>query len=588
MDPRTAARQSRTWKGGQIEERTGNGQGLARALDEGGARSLAALLAPDVERVELDDDEVSISIERSFSGLARVRTKWASGESSDQDIPIEIRVGDLGEALIDPTRTLHARGGEWFEGPTMGAADFVLPSIYPEQLGSGAFRRAHGVRAAYVAGAMAGGIAGTKLVLAMGEAGLLGYFGAGGLPLDAVESAIRTLASESKGNPFGANLLHNPAEPAVEEKTVDLYLAHGVRDVDASAYMNLTSAVVRYRLSGIHLDGDRVVVPNRLAAKVSRPEVAEPFLRPAPAALVTDLVKAGVLTASQAEWARNVPMADDITAEADSGGHTDRRPLTVLIPILRRLVNKISGEQGYETRPRIGAAGGIGDPWSYAAALQLGADYVMTGSVNQATVEADTSDLVKNMLAEAAFSEVIEGPAPDMFEIGAKVQVLARGTMYAKRAERLHDLYSRYEGLHAIPSAEREKIEKQIFLRPLSEVWAETERYWAARDPREVEHAARDPRHQMALTFRWYLGMSSRWARTGEATRKRDFQIWCGPAMGLFNDWVRGSWLEPLAARKVATVADALMHGACAALRLQMIRSAGLPFDPALVLAPHR
>lgn len=588
MDPRVAARTSRIWRGGRIEEVAGKGDGLARAIDEGGSRCLAALLAPDVERVELEDGDVRIEVERSFSGLARVHTRWSSGEESDQDIPIEVRVGDLGQALHDASRTLHFRGGEWFEGPAMGTADFILPAIYPEQLGSGAFRRAHGVRAAYVAGAMAGGIAGTRLVQTMGRAGLLGYFGAGGLPLEAVEVAVSTLAREANGDVFGANLLHNPAEPAVEERTVDLYLAHGVRDVDASAYMNLTSAVVRYRLSGIHQDGDRIVVPNRLAAKVSRPEVAEPFLRPAPPGMIAQLVKSGVLTESQAILAARVPMADDVTAEADSGGHTDRRPLSVLIPVLRRLADRVAAEQGYSERPRVGAAGGIGDPWSFAAALQLGADYVMTGSINQATVEADTSDVVKTMLAEAAFSDVIEGPAPDMFEIGAKVQVLARGTMYAKRAERLHDLYTACDGLDAIPAADRERIEKQIFLRPLSEVWAETERYWNSRDPKEVERAKREPRHQMALTFRWYLGMSSRWARTGEPSRKRDFQVWCGPAMGLFNDWVRGTWLEPLEERKVAVVADSLMWGACVALRLQMLRSAGLPTESTHVLAPHR
>jgi hypothetical protein len=81
----------------------------------------------------------------------------------------------------------------------------------------------------------------------------------------------------------------------------------------------------------------------------------------------------------------------------------------------------------------------------------------------------------------------------------------------------------------------------------------------------------------MALCFRWYLGLSSRWARTGDPQRKRDYQIWCGPAMGLFNDWVRGSWLEPLAARKIVTMHEALLHGTAIAQRIQMARMAGLP-----------
>jgi len=581
MDLRASAAFTRTWRGGELEESVGSGNGLARALDAAGPGALTSLLADGVDLVELEDAEVSLTVERRAGGVARVRTRWQGGESAEQDIPLEVPVTDVAEALHDGSRALHYRDGAWFEGFPLGGAQFVLPPLAPDQLGAGSFRADHGVRYAYAAGAMAGGICSAEIVLAMGAAGMIGYFGSGGLPVEAVETALRRIGSESHGRPFGFNLLHNPAEPAVESRTVDLYLEHGVRDVDASAFMGLTPSVVRYRLHGIHEKDGRIVVPNRLCAKVSRPEVAEPFMRPAPEKLLAELVAAGTITAAQAALAKNIPIAEDVTAEADSGGHTDRRPLPVIIPIFRRLADRVSAEQGYRTRIRVGAAGGIGDPWSMAAAYQLGADYVMTGSVNQCTPEAATSAEVKEMLAQAGYADVTEGPAPDMFEIGAQVQVLARGTMYAQRAARLYELYRAYDGLEAIPAADRQKVEKQIFQRPLDEVWAETEAYWRQRDPREVERAAKEPRHRMALTFRWYLGMSSRWARIGEASRKRDYQVWCGPAMGLFNDWVRGTALEPVAARGVVTVAEALLRGACGALRVQAARTAGIPLPPA-------
>lgn len=574
MDLRASAATTKTWRAGGLEESLGTGSGLARALDSAGPGALVGLLADGVDAVELGDAEVSLRVEREANGLVRVRTTWAGGDVSEQFLPLEAPVGDVVEALHDGSRRLHFRDGAWYEGPASGRAECVLPPLLPEMLGNPAFRADRDLRVAYVAGAMAGGIAGTDLVLAMGEAGMLAYFGAGGLPLEAVEAALTQLAGS--GRPFGFNLLHNPVEPGVESRTVDMYLAHGVRDVDASAFMGLTPSVVRYRLHGIHEVDGKVVVPNRLAAKVSRPEVAEPFMRPAPDAMLAELVAQGSLSEAQARMARHVPVAADITAEADSGGHTDRRPLSALIPLFRRLADRVSREQGYGSRVRVGAAGGIGDPWSLAAAFQLGADYVMTGSVNQCTPEAATSDTVKEMLSQAGYADVTEGPAPDMFEIGAQVQVLARGTMYAQRAARLYDLYKGCESLAAIPPAERARVEKQIFLRPIDEVWAETEAYWSARDPREVERALREPRHQMALTFRWYLGMSSRWARVGEGSRKRDYQIWCGPAMGLFNDWVKGSWLEPVEQRGVVTVARALTWGACGALRVQAARTAGI------------
>lgn len=550
--------------------------GLARALDAGGSAALLGLLG-ERDSLEFEDAEVSVRVERTARG-ARVRTRWATGEEHVEAIgSTPIRSRDLSAALHDPARPVFFREGAWWDGRPDGAAEIVVPAIAPEQLGDASFRGAHGVRFNYLAGAMAGGIASPALVVAMGRAGYLGYFGAGGLDLDAVRAGVRAIKAELGGAPAGFNLLHNPAEPALEEATVDVYLEHGCTEVDASAYMGLTPAVVRYRLHGIHEAEGRIVTPNRVTAKVSRPEVAEHFLRPAAPRIVDELVARGVLTARQGELARRVPMAEDITAEADSGGHTDRRPLPVLVPLLRRLADRIADACAYDARPRIGAAGGIGDPATIAAALTLGADYVLTGSINQATPEAATSNVVKEMLLEAGYADVTMGPAPDMFEMGVEVQVLARGTMYAQRAARLYEIYRAHGSVEEIPTAEREKIEKQIFRRTLDDVWRETEAYWTARDPREAERARGDAHHRMALCFRWYLGLTSRWARAGDDARRRDYQVWCGPAMGLFNDWVRGSWLEPLAARSVVTIADTLMHGACAALRVQIAAAAGHP-----------
>jgi trans-AT polyketide synthase, acyltransferase and oxidoreductase domains len=55
----------------------------------------------------------------------------------------------------------------------------------------------------------------------------------------------------------------------------------------------------------------------------------------------------------------------------------------------------------------------------------------------------------------------------------------------------------------------------------------------------------------MALIFRWYLGLSSRWSNSGEQGREMDYQIWCGPSMGSFNDWVRGTYLEDYQNRRL-------------------------------------
>jgi trans-AT polyketide synthase/acyltransferase/oxidoreductase domain-containing protein len=175
---------------------------------------------------------------------------------------------------------------------------------------------------------------------------------------------------------------------------------------------------------------------------------------------------------------------------------------------------------------------------------------------------------------------VIMAPAADMFELGVEVQVLSRGTMFAPRARKLYDLYRAHAGLDDIPADDRTRLEKEMLLCSIADAWASTRAYWQARDPREIEKAEKDPKHKMALVFRSYLGQSSRWAIAGDVPRRVDYQIWCGPAMGAFNDWVKGSFLEKLEERGVVQVALNLLEGAAVVTRAQQLRSYGVPVPP--------
>jgi len=459
-----------------------------------------------------------------------------------------------------------------------------VPSVRVEDLGDATFRADHRLRYAYAAGAMANGIGSADIVEAMSRAGMLGFFGAAGLSLPTVETAIDRITRNLGAAPFGINLIHTPNEPNHEAGIVSLFLKRGVRLVEASAYLDLTPPVVRYRVAGIHRDASgKVVAPNRIVAKVSRVEVASKFLSPPPAGILRQLVSQGDITAEQAEWAGRVPMAQDLTAEADSAGHTDNRPALALLPTMLALRDRLQAQHGYAEPLRVGAAGGIATPASAAAAFAMGAAYIVTGSVNQACVESGSSDIVRQMLAEAEQADVIMAPAADMFEMGVKVQVLKRGTMFAMRAAKLYDIYRTRDSLEAIPPPERATLEKTIFRLTLDEVWNETRAFWERRDPGQLERAAREPKHRMALAFRWYLGLASRWANSGEPTRKVDYQVWCGPAMGAFNEWVKGSYLEQPAQRRVVPVALNLLYGAAVLTRAHFLRCQGVPLSPAVL-----
>jgi len=481
-----------------------------------------------------------------------------------------------GRAAVVPAHAGEARLGVTAHGDALPLLGYV-PALLPGDLGDPAFREAYGVDAAYVAGEMANGIASEELVLAAARAGYLGIFGAAGLTVDRVRDAMTRLSTELAGLSgvrWGVNLIHSPDDPRLEAELVELFLAARLRFVSASAYLDLTLPVVKYRVMGIHRDASgAVVVPNRLMAKVSRVEVATRFLSPPPERFLEELVSEGAITPEQAALAKTIPMADDVTAEADSGGHTDNRPLVLLLPALMALRDELARQHGYQVRVRVGAAGGIATPASVASAFAMGAAYVVAGSIHQACLEAGTSDRVRQMLASAAPTDVAMAPAADMFEMGVKVQVLTRGTLFAVRATRLYEIYRAYDSVAALPATVREELEKKLFRQTLEEAWEGCRAFFAERDPRQLERAATEPRHQLALLFRAYLGQASKWANAGVADRALDYQVWCGPSMGAFNEWTAGSFLADWQNRRVVVMAKNLMVGAAVLTRTAALRT---------------
>jgi PfaD family protein len=185
------------------------------------------------------------------------------------------------------------------------------------------------------------------------------------------------------------------------------------------------------------------------------------------------------------------------------------------------------------------------------------------------------------MLAGAGLGDVMMAPAADMFELGVEVQVLKRGSMFGPRAARLYELYRSLPAVESLPDAERQRLERDVFRAPLDRAWQEVEAYWRRRDPGQLERAARDPKHRLALLFRAYLGQSSRWAVDGAPDRRADYQIWCGPAMAAFNAWVTGSFLAEPGARTVTQVARNLLEGAAVLTRAHQLRTFGVPVPAA-------
>jgi trans-AT polyketide synthase/acyltransferase/oxidoreductase domain-containing protein len=434
-------------------------------------------------------------------------------------------------------------------------------TIQAEDLGAKSFRERFGLKFAYMSGAMYKGIGSPEIVIKMAKAGMLGSLGTGGKSLSWSEDCLKRFQKELNGQQaFCLNILCHPTTPQVEMDQIELFMKYQARVIEASAFMQVTPALAYFRFKGAKIDAaGKVHVPNQIIAKISRPEVANSFLSPVDPKIIDNLVKQGKLSEEEAKIATKISVASDLIVEADSGGHTDAGVMSVLIPAIIRIRDENVAKYQFVEKVHVGSGGGIGSPEAALAAFCLGADFIVTGSINQATVEAGQSEAAKNLLQEMNVQDTAYCPAGDMFEIGARVQVLKRGVFFPARASKLHDIYRMYTSVDQIDAAMKKQIEEKYFQKTFEQVWSECEKYWGEHDASHLADAKKSPKAKMAMIFKWYFGLSTRLAMDGVIERKVDFQIHTGPALGAFNQWVKGTALESWKNRHVDEIGVKLM-----------------------------
>ncbi|MDX3229220.1 ACP S-malonyltransferase [Streptomyces sp. ME19-01-6] len=409
----------------------------------------------------------------------------------------------------------------------------AAPNPTADTLGARTFRERYGLGRAYVIGSMYGGVSGRDLVRAAAKAGLLGFLGTGGLTANELDRKLRGLVDDlGPGGAYGANLLYPHGAPEQEAHLVDALLRHGVDLVEASGYPLITEDLVRFRLKG-----------GRILAKVSRTDIAAAFLAPPPERLVARLRAAGAVTDQEAAAAAGRPMADDLCVEADGGWLSGTADPLTLLPAVLRLRDEAAG-QGH--RVHVGCAGGIGTPEAAAAAFLMGADFVLTGSVNQCSVEAATSDAVKDLLREAHEYDVDTAPWGELFELGVRARYLKRGLFFPARASRLHELWRRNTSFDDLDQDTRTQV---------------LDRYLGGEHSPAATTGV-DTKVALADLFRNYFTRGFRLAVAGDPRSRVDYLVHCGPAMGAFNRAVAGTGLHPWRARTVEAIADTLMEGA--------------------------
>lgn len=479
----------------------------------------------------------------------------------------------LAQGLSDGSGYVQTSSNQYVKDLDKKSTENFFDIITEESLGDKEFKRDYKLKYAYLTGSMYRGISSKEMVIKLGRSGMMGFLGTGGLKTNEIENSIKHIQSELKnGEPYGVNLLCNLNKPQKEEEIVDIFMKYGINVIEASAFITLTPAIVRYRLNGLKKNSDdSVMITNKLIAKVSRPEVARKFLGPPNEKIVEKLLIENKITTEEAELSRIVPMADDICVEADSGGHTDQGIAYTLMPAMIKLRDEMMKKYKYSKKIRVGAAGGISTPEAAAAAFMLGADFILTGSINQCTVEAGTSNAVKDLLEKANVQDTEYAPAGDMFEIGAKIQVLKRGLFFPARANKLYELYRLHNSLEDIDEKTRKQLQEKYFKKSFGEIYSELK----VRYPHEIERAEKNPKHKMAMIFRWYFNYSMKLALEGIKENEVDYQVHCGPSMGAFNQWVKGGKMESWRNRFVDEIGIMLMQEAAKLLnyRFRLMKS---------------
>jgi len=163
-----------------------------------------------------------------------------------------------------------------------------------------------------------------------------------------------------------------------------------------------------------------------------------------------------------------------------------------------------------------------------------------------------------------------------MFELGAQIQVMKKSVFFPARANKLFSLYRHYDSLDDIPERTRRQLEGTFFKKSFEEIWQETAAYFrSVNREHEIAKAEANAKHKMALVFRWYFAYSSRIAMQGEGSDRVNYQIHTGPALGSFNQWVKGTELEHWSERHVDRIAIKIMDAAAEHLARSYARFLG-------------
>ena len=249
------------------------------------------------------------------------------------------------------------------------------------------------------------------VVAAVTNAGGFGILGAVAHSPERLQNELTWIAEQTRGKPFGVDLLLPPKYVGAEQGGIDARQARALLPEEHRAFVD--DLLARYGAAALT---DEPRVPSgglNISPKGYEPLLDVAFahdirliasaLGPPPADLVERAHAQDVLVAALAgttQHARRHAAAgvDLIVAQGtEAGGHTGEVATMVLVPEVVDAVDPVP----------VLAAGGIARGRQVAAALALGAEGVWCGSVWLTTEEAETPPVVRDKFLAAGSSDTV-------------------------------------------------------------------------------------------------------------------------------------------------------------------------------------
>lgn len=431
------------------------------------------------------------------------------------------------------------------------------------QLGSKAFKEEYNVKLAYVAGSLYHGISSATMVAKLANARILGILGSRGLSTKELAEQIQEVKKNiSPQQPFGTNISYRHGNEQ-EMELVELLLKEEVTVLETSGFTEITEALAYYKLSGIKKNGNQISCGNRVIAKITSEEEAALFLEPVPAAIAKKLYKSKKISKLQCDNANKFPLANDLCILANSAGNTQIGNPVSLFPAIKNLQNAKASASTFNTQTRLGIAGSIGTPETAASAFTCGADFILTGSINLCTAEAELDSKIKDKLNNLTFNDTDFITSELLSDSSSKEQIVKTGSFFFSHWDRLNSIYASHNSVDELDADTISFIEKKCFHKSLSAVFEDIEQKLSKT---QSEMLNNDPKLKLKQLFIHYKALAHK-AGTGNInTSIADYCLPCSPSLAAMNQWLSKSPMANWEQRNIELIAEKIMDGAASHL----------------------